>query len=424
MDYKIDIPKIMLGLNIIIIGLYILLGNTGVVDFGYLAYFIKFWPLIIITIGLDMILRNYNLGYIGSVIFSIFLILAIIASTNGPAGSSVRKFLTVPENPTSWSDYWGGWNINIFDFTPAETKSYSEKLDPVPKAIVFDMSSSRVKNASIILKKSPTASIKYDIMLRSKTGDEKKLSLITDFDGSLTIKEPEKNDIDLKIKMEVQIPETTVCIFRGTQGSIEVQDNWKGGLDFAGLVNYSIKAKNLDEDFEFKTVSGSIDVGSAKNMRIETGSGSITMEGTTGELTATTISGSVIINSFENGIIKTTSGDISVRSTGKIEIKTISGDVKVESVGNMMSISTTSGDIMIGEFNSNSSSSKISSISGDVSMGLGKQASIKGECSSTSGDINLSGLKRTESKNGFMFGDGRGSLDISTTSGDISVLER
>jgi DUF4097 and DUF4098 domain-containing protein YvlB len=424
MDYKVDISKIMLGLNIIIIGLYILLGNTGVVDFGYLAYFIKFWPLIIISIGLDMILRNYNLGYIGSVIFSIFLVLAIIASTNGPAGTSVRKFLTVPENPTSWSNYWGGWNINIFDFTPAETKSYSEKLDPASKAIVFDMSSPRIKNASIILKKSTAVSIKYDIMPRSKINGEAKLTMITDFDGSLTIKEPEKIDVDMKIKMEIQIPETTVCIFRGTQGSIEIQDDWKGGLDFAGLTNYSIKAKNLDQNFEFKTVSGSIAIGSAKNMRVETGSGNIRMEGTTGELTATTISGLVVVNSFENGTIRTTSGDISAKNAGNIEIKTISGDVKVESVGNTMSISTTSGDIMIGEFNSNSSSSKISSISGDVSVKLGKQASIKGECSSTSGDINLSGLRRTESANGFMFGDGRGSLDISTTSGDISVLER
>lgn len=424
MDYKVDLPKIMIGLNIIVIGVYILLGNTGVVNFGYLPYLIKFWPLIIVTSGLDLILRNYRLGYIGSILFTIFLVLATIASTSGPAGSSTRKFLAMPENPISWSTYWEGWNMNIFDFTPAETKTYSEKLDPVPKTIVFDMSSPRIKNAYIILKKSTAASIKYDIMPRSKIEGEAKLAMITDFDESLTFKEPEKTDADMKIKIEIQVPETTACLFRGTQGSIEIQDNWRGGLDFTGLTNYSVKARGLEQDFEFKTISGSVDIGSAKNAKIETGSGNIRIEGATDEFSAITISGSVIANSFENGIIKTTSGDISVKGTGKIEIKTISGDVKVESVKNMMSISTTSGDIMVGEFNAASFSSKISSISGDVSVRLGKQASIKGECSSTSGDINLSGLKRTESANGFIFGDGRGLLDISTTSGDISVLER
>ncbi|MEA1964768.1 MAG: DUF5668 domain-containing protein [Candidatus Aerophobetes bacterium] len=64
------------GLIVILIGLILLANNFGILSWGIWCHLIRLWPIILIAVGLDLILRTTSLSYLR--ILPLLLIIAVI----------------------------------------------------------------------------------------------------------------------------------------------------------------------------------------------------------------------------------------------------------------------------------------------------------------------------------------------------------
>jgi len=67
------------GLIVILIGLILLANNFGILSWGIWYYLVRLWPLILITIGIDLIFQGTSLSFLR--ILSPLLIIAAICLT-------------------------------------------------------------------------------------------------------------------------------------------------------------------------------------------------------------------------------------------------------------------------------------------------------------------------------------------------------
>lgn len=426
-----DISKILTGINIIIIGLYILFGNIGIVNFGYLPYLIKFWPLIIITIGLDLLLKNYNLNYIGTAVFTIFLIMALVASMPGSNGQSMRKFFRIPDEPTTLSNFWEGFAwIPFFDDGPVvETRSYNFQLEGTFKNLSMDFTDAKISKVDIELRNGPSPKIDYEFGYRSKA-DGKEARLISKQESDTTILSLQTDGLEksINVKLMLTTPDTTGIILKTNNprhiGSLTINDDWKATVNLEEFKNGSLKAKNIDSDIKIQTTSGDVTIGNIKSAWIHSTSGSISVGKSIGACDLKSISGSIEIEGLSGGEIGTTSGSISVGlNTAALGIQTISGDVSVTNTTSQINIGTTSGDITIGSMLLDFGEANLNTVSGDVEINIEKNSSITGYWKSVSGGFNISGgeFNQIGDEKSFRIGEGKAILHANTTSGDIYV---
>lgn len=426
-----DISKILTGINIIIIGLYILFGNVGIINFGYLPYLIKFWPLIIITIGIDLLLKNYNMNYIGTAIFTLFLIMALIASMPGKNGDGMRKFMRIPEEPTTLSNFWEGFSwVPFFDDGPVtETRSYSLQLEGVPKNLSLDFTDSKISKVDIEVTNGASAKVNLEIGYRSKAeGKEAKLISKPENDTTALSLQTEGLEKSINVKLILTMPDTTaIAIKTGSikhTNSLVIKDDWKADVDLEEFKNGTVQAKNIDSDIKIQTTSGDVTIGNVKSAWIHSTSGSITIGKSVGSCDLKTVSGTVSVEGLAGGEISTTSGEIEVGlNTSSLGIQTISGDVDVKNTTSQISVGTTSGDIAINSMLVGDGEINLNTVSGDVELGIEKGSSLTGYWKSVSGDFNISGgeFSQKGDEKSFKIGDGKAVLHANTTSGDIYV---
>lgn len=426
-----DISKILTGINIIIIGLYILFGNIGIVNFGYLPYLIKFWPLIIITIGLDMLLKNYNFNYIGTAIFTLFLIMALIASMPNQNGQSMRKFFRIPDEPTSLSNFWEGFTwIPFFDDGPVvETRTYSVQLEPGFKNLIFELADKKVGKVDVEIKNGALPKIECEVGYKSKIESVEAKLVATSGNGDAIISlQTEGIEKTINIKLTVTAPDTSGIALKTNNpkylNSLTILDDWKANVNLEEFRNGSLKAKNINSDIKIQTTSGDVTVGNVKSAWIHSTSGSISVGKSEGVCDLKTISGSVEVEGLAGGEIGTTSGEISVGlNTSHLGIQTISGDVSVANSTSTLEIGTTSGDIEINSLLADKGEININSVSGDIDLRIEKNSSVKGYWKSVSGDFNISGgdFSQIGDERSFKVGEGMAILHANTTSGDIYI---
>lgn len=438
-ERKIDIGGILIGINVIIIGVYLLLAMIGTISFGYLPSLLKLWPIILIAIGLDIIFRAYKIKYIGSVVFTIFLILAIIASAPGTTGTGVRKFFRMSEEPTkcSWQFFNGIRDNSFNDSKIIETKEELRVLEFIPTklSIVLD---ENVKNLSVVVKKSdmPSCKIKTEIL------DEVALFRVKPdlppIDVNKTNQPVKENvfkldSIDSKgnfcnVYVEVALAQTADISIDANLRKFDLADDWSGKIDLGNATRCDVSAKNMS-DFNIAFASGTVKIGNCKSCSITTTSADIQVGDIANSAEIRTTSGEISVGSIKGTNIFSVSGDIKVKSISeKTAISSVSGDVVLENAQNVkeLSVETTSGTIGIGSF-STAGLATLKSISGDVNIALTKEASMIVNVSTLSGDTNIVG-KEISPSSGFkrslsVGSGGAGTLEIGTTSGDIGVTQ-
>jgi hypothetical protein len=426
-----DISKILTGINIIIIGLYILLGNLGIVNFGYLPYLIKFWPLIIITIGLDLLLKNYNLNYIGTAIFTLFLIMALVASMPNQNGQGMRKFFRIPDEPTTLNNFWEGfaWIPFLDDGLVVETKNYNVQLEPGFGNIIFDLTDKKIGKVDVEIKNGSIPKIECEIGYKSKVKESEAKIITNQINTEATISiQTEGIEKTLSIKMVVVIPDTTGIVLKTSNprqtNTFTILDDWKANVNLEEFKNGSLTAKNIDSNIKIQTISGDVEVGNVKSAWIHSASGSITIGKSEGACDLKSISGSIEAEGLAGGEIGTTSGSIVVGlNTSHLGIQTISGEVSVANSTSTLEIGTTSGDIVIDSLLVDKGEININSVSGGIELRIEKSSSIKGYWKSVSGDFNISGgdFSQIGDDRSFKVGEGKAVLYTNTTSGDIYI---
>lgn len=156
-------------------------------------------------------------------------------------------------------------------------------------------------------------------------------------------------------------------------------------------------------DLDIKSVSGDVEV--------ETIRGTVVIRTASGDIDLGSIGGDTRID--------TASGEIALsEGTGTFEIDTASGDIDIDRFRGSFQISTSSGDVDIASLRLTADAT-VKTTSGDVSLDVENDLrDIRYDLKATSGDLRY-GDTRAEGQ--LIRNTGRFHLEVSATSGDISV---
>jgi DUF4097 and DUF4098 domain-containing protein YvlB len=149
--------------------------------------------------------------------------------------------------------------------------------------------------------------------------------------------------------------------------------------------------------------------------RIETASGDVRTAGELGTLTLQTTSGDVTVGQAEAAQVTCTSGGVRLHRCGDLRVKSVSGDVHVGTALGDVTCQSVSGDVWVGEVQRGST--EVQTTSGDITVTVVPGLSLRLDLSTMSGDV-TSDLSQS--------GEGGGDIDVSVTcrsmSGDLRLM--
>lgn len=170
-----------------------------------------------------------------------------------------------------------------------------------------------------------------------------------------------------------------------------------------------------------------------RELRVESVSGKVRLEAQVRELSVDSVSGNVDMSgSAEHAKFESVSGDLRVRAGGgEFKFETVSGDVDAElSSYREITGGTVSGDMRLRGTPSRDARVEIETMSGDVSLDLPADVSGRLHAETFSGSLDTDLGKTAEPDHGpgrsldVTVGDGSGSYQLETFSGDIQIRKQ
>jgi hypothetical protein len=168
--------------------------------------------------------------------------------------------------------------------------------------------------------------------------------------------------------------------------------------------------------------------GIAGGVVIRSASGDVSVTDGPGPVTVSTASGDIRVTGARvRTKANASSGDISLSGiAGKMAVHTTSGDISLSQAATQeFDVSSTSGDLSLALTDPLSGVGKAHSLSGDVTVAIPPGSDCRVALTTLSGDISdrlgLSQRRQQRRTMAGILGAGRGSLDMSTTSGDTTL---
>ncbi len=202
-------------------------------------------------------------------------------------------------------------------------------------------------------------------------------------------------------------------------------------------VETELRSKSGSGDLEVRgirgpvrTVSGSGDVTAdqiGEDTEVSTGSGDIKLTDIAGQAQATAGSGDLRLRGVKGEVrVHTGSGDVTIEhASGAVTAGTASGSVDLRSASGDIRVRTSSGDVTIEGDPSASSYWEIHTSSGAVTLHVPSSAGFRLATHSNSGQTNSTLPLVVEEKGRrdlrAHFGNGQGRIEVTTSSGDITV---
>lgn len=194
----------------------------------------------------------------------------------------------------------------------------------------------------------------------------------------------------------------------------------------------AVTVSNVDGDLLVDARSAPVTAtGTRGALSIEVGSGSVQVTKAEGELNLDTGSGAVEVSGFRGGplSIDTGSGDVtgSQLESTEVSVETGSGDIRLTGVGApSLSLETGSGTVTA-ELRQDITSLEVNTGSGDIAIRAPASLGAALEVETSSGDIDtdfpLQVTRRGRDHVVGTIGDGNGTIEIQTGSGEISLLK-
>jgi DUF4097 and DUF4098 domain-containing protein YvlB len=218
-------------------------------------------------------------------------------------------------------------------------------------------------------------------------------------------------------KLKIEVPKGSALEFSGVNTDVTVAG--VQGSSKIQTVNGAITTTQLSNDIALETVNGEItSVGSNGRIRLNTVNGEIDDKGSSGRLAAEAVNGEISIQTKASEVnVSVVNGEVKMLldSTERLEFSSVNGEISAEL--------------------QNSPAPKISasSVSGDLKLVLSKSSSARFKLDANAGgDIEnkLTGQKAEKSKYGprrsleFSLGQGEGSVEMTTVSGDLTLEGR
>ena len=250
--------------------------------------------------------------------------------------------------------------------------------------------------------------------------------------GSVSVVSHPGNTVVLSEKAEGSIPEdlhvhwwlegTTLHVrFAESGASLRIIDAWRKNLTLAVPEDFAL------EDITIRTASAGIDAGglTAETLRVTTTSGDMNIDCAAEDIELNGVSGSIQLNQRDNADeirIATTSGDIhaNLSHAETVDIASVSGRITVKGASaDAISAKTTSGDVSCA-LEATPSECDFHSVSGAIALRLPQNAEFTARVHSTSGDFESDFALEKDGRT-YTCGNGGADMEISTTSGDISI---
>ena len=226
--------------------------------------------------------------------------------------------------------------------------------------------------------------------------------------------------------IKIRIPDGKSFNIESASADIDAHD-LKLDLDVRSASS-DISLETTQGQFACKLASGDVTVwGHRGSLDIEGISSDIKLNDIDGDVNANTTSGDSDIQKVKGSVkISTTSGDNQIYDIdGDLNVATSSGDITVSGVTGSVKAEAISGDLRLSALSAKEGNFDVESVSGDVVMEVSSDFSGKMQVATVSGEVSsqLGGEldSYSDSRLRGKIGDGRGRLNISTTSGDISI---
>jgi DUF4097 and DUF4098 domain-containing protein YvlB len=215
-------------------------------------------------------------------------------------------------------------------------------------------------------------------------------------------------------ELSFEVPVGSSVEFKGVNSDVNVS-GINGGSQI-GTVNGKITGHSLTTQVKLNTVNGEI-ISKNNSGRVELGSvnGEISDVGSSGRLDYNVVNGKIDANS----------------SAEEVSLSTVNGDAKIKLTGTQrLKLSTVNGEIDAALAKSVSPRISGSTVSGDIELRLESNINARVDIkASAGGDISnqLTSDKASKAKYGparslqFTLGNGDGSIDLTTVSGDIEL---
>lgn len=226
--------------------------------------------------------------------------------------------------------------------------------------------------------------------------------------------------------LRLSIPDGKSVEIDASSTDIEISDV-KIDLDVRGSSS-DIEMRDTEGNVVYDLSSGDVDIFRHKgNARIKGNSSDIRIDGVDGDVDIHTSSGDGRLDEISgSAVISTSSGDYRIYNIGgDLEISSSSGDIIVDGVAGSVQAESSSGDVRLSALSAEQGDFEVDTVSGDVSVEISSDFAGRLSLRSVSGDINsrVSGEIESVSDSRLLarVGDGNGSLNVVTSSGDIRV---
>jgi hypothetical protein len=215
---------------------------------------------------------------------------------------------------------------------------------------------------------------------------------------TLKVRLPERNiNSGDGSSLEIFVPAASRVEFSGVSSSLDLR-NTSGGAEVRS-VSGDVNLTTVKGDIALKTVSGALRVdGALGNAQLKSVSGNMKLALDSREITLSTVAGEITLAlaEFERLSVNSVSGDLSINgrmaADARVEIKSVSGDVDLQLAGAV-----------------NARASLRTGPGGEISNGL----------SDARATTEFPAQQRLDT----VFGDGGGSIAITTVTGDIDLQQ-
>lgn len=356
------VGSLTLGLTLIFTGIIFIIGNT--VDMTLMGKVIKFWPIIFILLGIEILVSSYlaqkgneklKLGGISIFMFFIIFILCgcffignmVIDFTKD--GMKIRDFYSLKY--THQSKF---------------TKNYTVNPKNSGRVII------NTRSANVSIDKSSSNNIEITADGTIACNDEK---LIKTLPNSL-VKISEGNTIGIttdnrydnfnnnsaqvNLNLHIKVPEKIYAEVLNSFGNIEVK-NLSKGLKVTNK-NGSILVENISGNLLTENSFGKTSIDNIK--------GNVTAQSKNGNLEAVNITGSLEAkNSFGETSINNINGNVTTQSkNGNLEVIKVNGSLNAKNSFGLIDVSDISGKIDVANNNGNTKLESSKTINKDITL--------------------------------------------------------
>lgn len=425
------IGRITLGLIFIAIGIVWALSRTY--NFSIVNEVLKWWPLVLISLGVEIILWNIINGRANARlqvdVFSIILIIIVAVVCAGMySGRNIFK-----------------GEINFGNGSIFRSYKYETKLKKTYTVDAKDKTALHISDeyGDIKVDKSTSQNVEVEADIRIRNNDEEYAKKISDSivviskDDPINIKTSIQQFLGDRSKVEgitvdyiIKVPQNLSVQIDNQYGDVSLSNmskdvviNDQNGNISAQNVLSNLKVKDLYGDITVNNISGDVNI-QDKNGNIRCSSTkNLDVKNEYGDVTAEDVKGNVTVND-KNGKIKIKN------ASGDAKIDNQYGDVTVEDAAGEIGISDKNGSITAKRTDVNDKNVTIDNQYGDVTLKLPKDQGGQFNVSNEYGDLdNDFGLSVSKSNNdnkktiNGSVGSGKAVFSITDRNGDIKITK-